>query len=673
MARLFFFAISALAAAALPQLFERGKFSGRTYATYSTQWLVLLGICVFIALAGLVIFILLWTDARQGVQRRYTAVLHGLYHLGFWNLAGVLVSWSAYVLLVLYRYQRHFVDFLPQVWMFWLAAGAGALFMLAFWKRTSFFSALLFVSVFFSAGIKALGYLPDVSAFPFSLEWSEASRYYYGSLPFSKMLYGFQIPLSFLHPSRYLLQSLPFLIPNSPLWLHRLWQVLLWISLSGLTGWVLARRFQFKSIFFTLAVAAWAALFLLQGPVYYHLVVCVILVLVGYDRQRFWKTMLFVVLGSLWAGISRVNWIPVPAMIVATLYLLEKPVSEADAAPSGVWQSIHNGLSARRLGEVYSYLRYLWPPLLWGVVGVLAAVGSQAAYVLVSGHEDASQFGSSFTSALLWYRLFPSPTFWLGVLPAILLVSAPVLIIVIGNWLVKRSDWHWLRVLGIGLMLLVLFVGGLVVSTKIGGGSNIHNLDAFSTLLMVVGASVVFGQYATEAGAAAVPWRPWWLVMAIILLPVVWNLEIGDPFVLRDYKQANYDLNKLNQAVQEYAPKGEILFITQRQLEMFNYIPGIKMVPDYELITLTELSMSNNQAYFDQFDQDLKQHRFALIVASRQADVLKNPALDGFAEENNAWVNYVSSPLMKYYQEKMFFDTQGIQLLVPKDDSNPAP
>src|SRR6185436_5161178 len=53
-----------------------------------------------------------------------------------------------------------------------------------------------------------------VTDFPLSLGWSEGSRYYYASLIFSKRIYGEQFPLSTLHPSRYLLQSIPFLFPG---------------------------------------------------------------------------------------------------------------------------------------------------------------------------------------------------------------------------------------------------------------------------------------------------------------------------------------------------------------------------------------------------------------------------------------------------------------------------
>ena len=56
---------------------------------------------------------------------------------------------------------------------------------------------------------KLASFIPDISTYPFSLAWSEASRYYYASLWLSKQVYGQLIPPSVLHPSRYLLQAIP--------------------------------------------------------------------------------------------------------------------------------------------------------------------------------------------------------------------------------------------------------------------------------------------------------------------------------------------------------------------------------------------------------------------------------------------------------------------------------
>jgi hypothetical protein len=645
-ARFFSLLVTALSIYSIPLLFQTGALSGNFIGTYSSRWTFLLALTVFLVLVEL--FLLFFAWFRPQVLNRWTVrCMAFLSRLKWGNLAGFALAWVVYVLFVLYRFEKQFVEFTPRVWLFWLAACCGALFVMGLWKRIPFFWAVLASAVLYGAGVRALGFLPEITNFPFSLSWSEASRYYYASLPYSQNLYGISIPLTPMHPSRYLLMGLPFILPETSLWVHRFWQVLLWLALSFGAGLALVRRFRF-SLLAGFVFAFWAFLFLLQGPVYYHLEVCVILVFLGFQRRRFWRTTAFIVLASIWAGISRVNWIPVPAFLAAAIYFLERPYCEVE-----------------RLKPARRALSYLWPPFVWGAAGLAAALASQAAYMLVSGYEDTSAFASSFTSDLLWYRLLPSPTYAMGVFPTILLVTAPALVLVIGSWIAGRQDWHPLRLLGLAVILLTLFAGGLVVSTKIGGGSNIHNLDSFIILVLVMSSYVLLGHYASETTRQRV-WRPWGLVFFLAALPVMWNLNIGDPFIKRNFQQANYDLGKLAAVVDEYSSQGEVLFITQRQLVMFGLISGVRIIPDYELLTLSEMSISNNQAYLNRFYGDLRSHRFALIVADRQSLTEKNPAVDPFAEENNAWVENIAKPILKYYKSKKFMDTQGIDLLIPR-------
>jgi hypothetical protein len=62
-----------------------------------------------------------------------------------------------------------------------------------------------------------------------------------------------------------------------------------------------------------------------------------------------------------------------------------------------------------------------------------------------------------------------------------------------------------------------------------------------------------------------------------------------------------------------------------------------------------EMVMSHNQAYLSQFQNDLRNHRFAMIVADTQYDHLYGNERS-FAAENNLWVTDVSRPLLCYYQ-----------------------
>ena len=187
--------------------------------------------------------------------------------------------------------------------------------------------ALLVTTLGYASAYKLASFIPDVSSYPFSLGWSEGSRYYYASLWLSKQVYGLSVPPSVLHPTRYLLQAFPFLVPGSSLWFNRFWQVFLWVVTTALTSYLLVRRLALparrKPLVITLSMILWGFIFLFQGPVYYHLQFMVILILWGFDRHHFWRNLILVLIASLWAGISRINWLPVPGLLAAALYLME--------------------------------------------------------------------------------------------------------------------------------------------------------------------------------------------------------------------------------------------------------------------------------------------------------------------------------------------------------------
>src|ERR1041384_7466786 len=98
-------------------------------------------------------------------------------------------------------------------WMCWYAllfAMTGLKVALKTTWQAGFASALVLLGVTY----ELLTRLNAVTTYPLSMGWSEGSRYYYASLYFSKWIYGQSVPLSTLHPSRYLLQAIPFLIPS---------------------------------------------------------------------------------------------------------------------------------------------------------------------------------------------------------------------------------------------------------------------------------------------------------------------------------------------------------------------------------------------------------------------------------------------------------------------------
>ena len=614
---------------------------------FATSWkwqlggLGLLGLLIGL-LAGL---ILSWTSAWRRIEFFLEKIGAVLRRIGVLNLTVCLAALAVFLFICFQPVEGFFKE--PDLFNS-LAARLGFLaalsalaipFALAGFRHSEPWQVILGTLLFFGVAYRIALFIPQLSTSPFTLGWSEASRYYYASLFFSKQLYGVELPWPFLHPSRYLLLSLPFLFDQLPLWAHRLWQVILWLATNALVAWLLVRRLRLAPRPLATLGAAWAFLFLFQGPVYYHLMICVILVLAGFNPHRFTRSLWIVILASTWAGISRVNWFPVPAFLAASLYLLEIP-----RPPST------------------SLLRYLSRPAAWGIAGGLAAVASQAIYIVLSHQADSQAFGSSFTSDLLWYRLLPSPTYPPGILTMILLLTLPLLVLIALN--VRREHMHWIRTLGLGAMVLVLFLGGLVVSTKIGGGSNLHNLDAYLVLLLIWGSYVLAARLTPEDSSARMR-LPGLLVAVVFLLPLISTLNEGGPLTLKYRVIPVAELQTLQNEVRTASQEGgQVLLTWQRQFLTFGEIRGINLIPEYETVELMEMAMSANQPYLQQFYSDLANQRFALIVTDFQNPILKGPK-DAFPEEHNVWAERISRPLLQHYQRKLLLPDTMIELYVP--------
>jgi hypothetical protein len=547
----------------------------------------------------------------------------------------------AYPLLLFSFYGNFLLQPFPRLLLFVSFVIFGASLLAAWrprpWPRALLESALLFAVVYCAATFFNL-----VNSYPFSLEWSEISRYYQASFYFSRQVYGVQLALPVTHPSRYLLQSIPFLFNNSPLWLHRFWQAALWTGLPLLTAWFMARRLQLGGWRWLFIV--WSFLFLMQGAVFYHLLPCVFIVLWGFDEDRPWRSFLFVALASIWAGISRVNWLPLPGALAALLYVLEvKPAGKRGVFSWG----------------------YLWPALLFAVGGLLTAVGAYALYIANSGVGDSSQFGSAFTSALLWQRLWPNGAFPPGVVLGIMLVSMPLLVAIWQRTRDRGAIGFW-RSAAVFALLAVFFAGGLVVSVKIGGGTNLHNMDAYMVLLWVLASILLFGQpvfQTTNAGKLVIPS---WLTAAAAAVPVLFAVYTGGPLNLPARALADQALAQIRQLTEEAAAQGqEVLFISQRHLVTFHMV-DVPLVHEYEKLFLMEMAISQNKAYLDQFWDNIDDHRFALIITDPINANIYDETQDTLAAENNAWVRQISKPLLCAYEPLVTYPELGIQVLQPR-------
>jgi len=79
--------------------------------------------------------------------------------------------------------------------------------------------------------------------------------------------------------------------------------------------------------------------------------------------------------------------------------------------------------------------------------------------------------------------------------------------------------------------------------------------------------------------------------------------------------------------------------------------------------------LSENASYFETFYQDLASQRFSLILSNPLHERIKTDSAE-FSEENNAWVKWVSSPILCYYEPLYTFRKVDVQILGPRQDTS---
>jgi hypothetical protein len=268
---------------------------------------------------------------------------------------------------------------------------------------------------------------------------------------------------------------------------------------------------------------------------------------------------------------------------------------------------------------------------------------------------------------LLWYRLLPNATSRLGLLPWIALVTAPLVALLLGAWATRWLRWDRRAVNAVVLAALGLLGVGLIVSVKIGGGNNLHNLDMFLVYLVLLAeraaatlrARAPWGDVLRRAGVRAV-------VGALVLVPCLSATTRSLPVRTPPEATVEAYLRLLREKVMQAAEDGPVLFIDQRQMLTFGFVPGVDLVSEYELVELMDRAMAPDAAYLQRFYDDLQAHRFSLIVSDPLPIVWKGRAYS-FGEENDAWVQRVTVPILTWYQPVVTLDEVEVWLLAPID------
>lgn len=497
-------------------------------------------------------------------------------------------------------------------------------------------------SVLFSAGAFVVTReFVVVVDYPFKLAWSEGNRIWDYSLYFARERYefagAFHYP-TYMAPGRHGLFGLPFLIPDAPIWLLRLWKAVLWTAPFLIFGALLAHREQWGRQLqgaFTL----WAFLFLALAAVKPPLILSGVLLALAFRRSRPGSNSIAAGVASFYAGISRWTWLVAPA----------------------VWATVWALVEAR--GDKLKD-RIIAPGIV-AVGGLVGGLGSRL-FMDTFFPEPGPVYGTAFSQDLLWYRLLPSPTNPIGLVPGLLLVTVPIVTALLFAGRRGWFRWDWLQWAGTGAAFTALLAVGLVASVKIGGGNNLHNFDMFLVGLVILAA--VAGRQMLESGY----WNEFIthrLVRAAVALAIVvpawWVLRSGGPLSLPSPEVTGDSLAQLRQQVQAEAADGEVLFIDQRQLLTFGQIQDVPLVLDYELKHLMNQAMGDNAPYLQQFERDLARGRFELIIVDPQR-IQYQGRTHAFGEENDAWVEHVASALLEHYEPSLQLNQVGVWAMVPK-------
>ena len=537
---------------------------------------------------------------------------------------------------------------------------------------TTFLVALLLTSSEFVIAVPFM----NVTDYPFSLGWSEGNRMWDYSILFGRHLYDYsadQQIVVLLDTGRQFVGGLPFIIPGLTIKMERFWIALTVIIPYLLLG-LAAFRFVRRDVKMWLLMTLWVLIFLKQGPIHPPLVLCAVAVALLW-RSPIWLALPLIAVAGYIAEGSRFTWVFAPGMWIGMLELAGAALQDNKVSRNAWVRAISLGLAGMAGGQFGRKIA----GLLAGNTTVSAATSVQSAFSMVSSPSEP----------LLWYRLLPNATYGIGILAGLLIACLPLIAVLF--YLVSAKKWIptiWQSLAVITPLLAFLGVG-LIVSTKIGGGGDLHNMDMLFIGLMF--AAVIAWRQGGGEWLKKIDLAPGWIKLVMILLlglpgfqSIGWmrsfspveniaslltltdapdekSLELYPPQEVTDLS-----LKIIREEVSlAQSQDGEVLFLDQRQLLTFGYIKNVPLIPEYEKKLLMNGALNSNTAYFESFYKDLAAHRFALIISEPLRTPIKDSSYQ-FGEENNAWVKWVSNPVLCYYEEKTTLKEVGVQLLVPK-------
>ncbi|MHC1783135.1 MAG: hypothetical protein AB9891_10350 [Anaerolineaceae bacterium] len=553
----------------------------------------------------------------------------GDYHPGYWFRLALLVGCAIFATLILFPTSPD----LP-----WLVRS----------------SALIMTA----AVVLVIGdWLNDVNSYPFSLTWSEGNRIWDYSVLFGSSRYnnsdGEKI-FTFIEEGRQVLWGLPFLLPNLTIFGFRLWNAMVWILPPALVAacCVVGKTASNRKWFWKSSFILWGFLFLSQGPIYSPLLLAAAVVVIAVRQKHLWLAILLLAFAAYYANVSRWTWMYAPGLWAGLLALLRE--DNPNFSRRG-WRKLFKPVVLGLSG--YFGAHYLSP--------LITNIGNNNLPPSVNTPLDMlPNFG---IQAMLWNRLLPNPTYPPGILLGIAWVGLPAILLIYAFWKEKIWKPNKLQIISLILMVGLFLILGIFVSVKIGGGSNLHNLDMLLvTLALVLG---FLWKKWMDSGSPGLFVRnnlSTFLIVAMIF-PATVMTQYGEPLRLPDEQLTQTVLARIQSEVSVAKTRGPVLFIDQRQLLTFGFIEDLPLVDEYEKKYLMDRALAGNEIYLKGFETDLSKKKLALIITEPISGMQADEGLKNFAEENNAWVQWVSMPMIKYYRPILSDNKIGVQLLIPRE------
>jgi len=521
-------------------------------------------------------------------------------------------------------------------------------------KSRAAWMVLCYALVLVGAGAYIYARIPGIINYPFTTSWSESGRIFNAYQVYAPLLTGQHLPWPWLDPGRAILDGLALLVPSAQIWMERFWIDLLFILAAILTSLGIVRKaFSFSQLRneksagrLVWLLALWGMFFLLQGPVYYHVLLGVLAIPWLYNPKKPFLMLVLVFVGSIWEGLCRVNWFILPACVAVLLYLLTEPFSGKNA---------------------WGYLRW---PLVYLAVGGLASFGSYLIFIKATGYVIPF-LDPRMHYAYFLYKLWPNDGF-VGLLPGITLLCLPLIAVILYTIWRNKTSLHWLRWAAISGILILFFAGSTLVSLRAGGGYDLHNYDSLLLLLLISGCffglQAVPQDKALQVGQSVPP--NYGVLFCLLAVSILFAYHPAQPTPSTNFGQSAEAIQQINQLVEKYAQAGHpVLFIDERQLLVYQLISEKQIFAPYDKIELMEMAMARNSGYSQAFSADIKNTKFSLIVSEVLPKWLKPYSRNKFDRdwyENNVWVNVVSTPVLAYYTPIYTNQDLGFAIYAPK-------